>query len=197
MDSAARTFFASKHFAVAGIQPSNQASDPEPLPLTPNPKVLLKHLKSLGLRVSYLSLAPNRICCRTKTASVMAWYHDRSLHPVPITPSRSTIQLQSISYDCIPSPLALADPTQTSLSIVTPPVITRDILKQAQQVGVPAVWLQPGSFDDEDLEYAKKAFSAAVGGLEQAPGQEGWCVLVNGDHALDAARGASRTPENL
>ena len=197
MDAAARTFFASKQFAVAGIPSSNQASDLEPPTLTPNSKVLLKHLKSLGIRVSCLSSAPNHICCRTKPASVMAWYHDRSLHPVPITPSRSTIQLQNISYDCIPSPLALADPTQTALSIVTPPVITRDILKQAHQVGVPAVWLQPGSFDNEDLEYAKKTFDAAVGGLEQAPGQEGWCVLVNGDQALDAARGGSKNRENL
>lgn len=117
----------------------------------------------------------------------MAWYHDRSLRPVPVTPSRSSIQLQDVSYKCVPSPLALADPTQTSLSIVTPPIITRDILKQAHQVGVPAVWLQPGSFDDEDLEYAKKAFNAAVGGPEEAPGHEGWCVLVKGDQALEAA----------
>ena len=76
-------------------------------------------------------------------------------------------------------------------------MITRDVLKQAHQVGVPAVWLQPGSFDDEGLAYAKKAFNAAVGGSDEAPGQEGWCVLVSGDQALDAARRGSNNHEKL
>ena len=44
------------------------------------------------------------------------------------------------------------------------------------------MWLQPGSFDDEGLEYAKKEFRAGVGGAG-GMGGEGWCVLVDGDEA--------------
>ena len=55
-------------------------------------------------------------------------------------------------------------------------------------MGVQAVWLQPGSFDDEGLEYALREFRAAVGGT-QGPtmGGEGWCVLVDGERAARAA----------
>ena len=56
----------------------------------------------------------------------------------------------------------------------------------AKEVGVPAVWLQPGSFDDEGLQYAKKEFKAGVGG-EGGRGGEGWCVLVDGDECLQVA----------
>ena len=52
---------------------------------------------------------------------------------------------------------------------------------------MPAVWLQPGSFDNEGLEYAKREFQAGVGG-EGGLGGEGWCVLVDGDGLLDTAQ---------
>ena len=52
---------------------------------------------------------------------------------------------------------------------------------------MPAVWLQPGSFDDEGLEYAKREFKAGVGG-DGGRGGEGWCVLVDGDWCMKAAR---------
>jgi hypothetical protein len=50
------------------------------------------------------------------------------------------------------------------------------------------VWLQPGSFEDTDLEYAKENFESAVGGYETGTvGGEGWCVLVDGENSLKAA----------
>lgn len=61
------------------------------------------------------------------------------------------------------------------------------MLLEAKQAGVTAVWLQPGSFDNEILEFAKREFEAAIGG-EEGRGGEGWCVLVDGDQFLDAAR---------
>lgn len=54
-------------------------------------------------------------------------------------------------------------------------------------MGVRAVWLQPGSFDDEGLEYARKEFKAGIGGAG-GRGGEGWCVLVDGDEARAMAR---------
>lgn len=41
--------------------------------------------------------------------------------------------------------------------------------------------MQPGSFDDEGLKYAKKEFAAGIGG-------SGWCILEDGDEGLKALR---------
>ena len=64
--------------------------------------------------------------------------------------------------------------------------MTAQLLREAKEVGVKAVWLQPGSFTDRELEYAMKEFpGAAVGGFaEGTVGGEGWCVLVDGDAAM-------------
>ena len=48
------------------------------------------------------------------------------------------------------------------------------------------MWLQPGSFDREALDYAVKEFEAGVGG-EGGGGDEGWCVLVDGEGMLAKA----------
>ncbi len=85
------------------------------------------------------------------------------------------------------SPSALPRPAETSLSIITQPAVTKEVLREAKEAGVPAVWLQPGSFDEEGLEYAKREFQAGIGG-EGGWGGEGWCVLVDGDRFLNAAR---------
>jgi len=119
---------------------------------------------------------------------ILAWYHQHSLLVTPINPSRPTISLPSKTYDTVPSVSALARPDQTALSFVTPPAVTRKILKEAKDAGVKAVWFQPGSFEDEDLKYAKDNFESAVGGFEDGTvGGEGWCVLVDGENALRGA----------
>ncbi|KMP06531.1 hypothetical protein DIZ76_014392 [Coccidioides immitis] len=117
---------------------------------------------------------------------LLAWYHQHSLLVTPLNPKAPEIQLRSKSYATVKSPSELSSPTQTSLSIVTPPKVTREILKEAHALNIPAVWLQPGTFDDEILEYAKKNFKAAIGG-EGGNGGEGWCVLVDGEDGLEAA----------
>ena len=60
------------------------------------------------------------------------------------------------------------------------------MLEEAKRVGVKAVWLQPGTFDDEVLEFANKEFEAAIGG-DGGAGSEGWCVLVDGERGLRIA----------
>lgn len=67
--------------------------------------------------------------------------------------------------------------------------MTRELLKEAKEAGVRAVWLQPGSFGDEELEFALREWDgAAVGGFaEGTRGGEGWCVLVDGERAMRAA----------
>lgn len=104
----------------------------------------------------------------------------------PLNPRAAQISLPSRSYDTVPSPAKLPSPTQTSLSVVTPPAVTLAVLQEAHSVGIPAVWLQPGAFDNQVLEYARKHFEAVVAG-DGGNGGEGWCVLVDGEEGLEAA----------
>ena len=119
---------------------------------------------------------------------ILAFYHQHSLAVTPINPGRPSISLPSKSYSTVPSVSALSHPSQTALSFLTPPSITRKVLEEAKNAGVKAVWLQPGSFDDEELKYAKENFESAVGGFEDGTvGGEGWCVLVDGENMMRGA----------
>ena len=50
----------------------------------------------------------------------------------------------------VPKPIHIVD-------VVTPPAVTKDILDEAARLGLPAVWLQDGSYDEAALEAAAKA----------------------------------------
>ncbi|KAI5291871.1 hypothetical protein KEM54_003727 [Ascosphaera aggregata] len=115
----------------------------------------------------------------------------------PINPKVEAITLSSKTYKTVASPSALELPKQTSLSIVTPPKATLAILREAKSAGIPAVWLQPGTFDEEVAAYAKEEFPTAVFGEDHSiRGGEGWCVLVDGEGALTAA-GVNWTAQKL
>jgi len=43
------------------------------------------------------------------------------------------------------------------VNVVTPPAVTRKVLDEAAALGLPAVWLQDGSWDEAVLEAAAKA----------------------------------------
>ena len=81
--------------------------------------------------------------------------------------------------------------------MITPPPVTAKVLEEAKKAGVRAVWLQPGSFTDEELDYAVKEFpGAAVGGFSDGTvGGEGWCVLVDGENAMKAAAAEDKSAE--
>ncbi|OAL03630.1 NAD(P)-binding protein [Phaeosphaeriaceae sp. SRC1lsM3a] len=119
---------------------------------------------------------------------VFAWYLRHSLPATPINPRSPTVNILKSDHATVPSPTALSDPPASSysLSVITPPAVTKQLLKEAKEAGVPAVWLQPGSFDREVLEYAKANFKAAIGG-DGGNGGEGWCVLVDGEEGLRLA----------
>lgn len=43
------------------------------------------------------------------------------------------------------------------VNVVTPPAVTRRVLEEASSLGLPAVWLQDGSWDEEALGLAAKS----------------------------------------
>jgi predicted CoA-binding protein len=57
-----------------------------------------------------------------------------------------------------------------SLSIVTPPAVTRQIVRQAIEAGVKNVWMQPGA---EDESASRSARNAGLNVID-----DGACVLV-------------------
>ncbi|KAL2832901.1 CoA binding domain-containing protein [Aspergillus cavernicola] len=106
---------------------------------------------------------------------LLAWYHQHSLPVTPLNPRSPSIQLSpSHSYQTVASPSGLPSPPQTSLSVVTPPAVTLSLLQEAHSVGIPAVWLQPGTFDDAVLDFARSHFEAVIAG-DGGGGSEGWC----------------------
>ncbi|KAL4789208.1 CoA binding domain-containing protein [Aspergillus venezuelensis] len=124
------------------------------------------------------------------------WYHQHSLPVTPLNPRAPNIQLSpSVSYDTVASPKLLPSPSQTSLSVVTPPAVTLPLLQEAHSVGIPAVWLQPGTFDKSVLDFARSHFEAVIAG-DGGRGSEGWCVLVDGEEGLEAA-GVNWTSQRL
>ncbi|KAH6685929.1 CoA binding domain-containing protein [Plectosphaerella plurivora] len=119
---------------------------------------------------------------------IFAWYAARSLPATPINPGSASIKALDRDFPTVPSLSALEKPRETSVSIITPPAATLKVLQEARQLGVPAVWLQPGSFDDAVIAFAREegAFEAVVAG-DGGRGHEGWCVLVDGERALKDA----------
>ncbi|KAL7932714.1 CoA binding domain-containing protein [Trichoderma chlorosporum] len=119
---------------------------------------------------------------------VHAWYLNHDLSVTPINPASKTVTVNDEDYPTVPDVKSLPKPAETSVSIITPPGITINVLKEAKSVGIPAVWLQPGTFDKDVLDFALAdgAFEAVVYG-EGGRGSEGWCVLVDGGKALQDA----------
>jgi predicted CoA-binding protein len=122
---------------------------------------------------------------------VFVWYLTHSLPVTPINARASEVLVKTKSYSTVASPSKLENPSETALSIITPPAITLSVLKDAKAAGISSIWLQPGTYNDEIIAYAKKEFQAAIAGFESdsisTVGGEGWCVLVDGEDGLELA----------
>jgi len=126
------------------------------------------------------------------TNPVFTWYTTHSLPATPINPTSASISALSstyeqTSYPTLASLSLLPHPTETSVSIITPPKVTKKVLEEAKKLGIKGVWLQPGSFDDEILKEALESWKETGVGGEGGRGGEGWCVLVDGERAVKAA----------
>jgi len=71
---------------------------------------------------------------------------------LPINPKEPTI----LDLTAYPSLTAAPRPIDI-VTMVTPPAVTLVVLKEVAALGLPAVWLQDGSFDDAVLAYAHEA----------------------------------------
>ncbi|PBK97717.1 NAD-P-binding protein [Armillaria gallica] len=118
---------------------------------------------------------------------VLKWYQARDLdvkpvHPVcPLSPPsvgfsfslQKESELEGIAT--VQKISELSAPDQTSISVITNAKITLEILKEAKELSVPALWLQPGAEDAAVVEYIKE------NGLADRVIYGGPCILVEGD----------------
>ncbi|CAJ2513999.1 Uu.00g021180.m01.CDS01 [Anthostomella pinea] len=128
---------------------------------------------------------------------VFVWYQDHALSVTPINPITPSIKTRHGTHPTLKSLSDLPEPTNTSLSIITPPPATLEVLREARRVGIPAVWLQPGTWDDAVMAFARGAdgkegkegkdgegYQGAVVAGEGGGGHGGWCVLVDGEEGM-------------
>lgn len=82
----------------------------------------------------------------------------------------------------------LADPRHTSVSVITPPNVTLKLLEESLRLGIPSLWLQPGSFDDRVMSKVKQ-LEGTINIIAQ-----GRCILVEGseDLAISEAHGGRK-----
>ncbi|CAG8713473.1 13985_t:CDS:2 [Gigaspora margarita] len=115
---------------------------------------------------------------RAKTAALIKEFFSSSNYAVvgaSTDPSKYGNKEKEIEgLSCVPnlSSLPNLDPNDTSVSIITQPSVSKDILTEASKLGISRIWLQPGAENVECQEYANKV------GLQIISG--GPCVLVNG-----------------
>ncbi len=71
---------------------------------------------------------------------------------LPVNPKEPTIADLPAYKDLgsIEAPIHIVD-------FVTPPKVTRKVLERVAELGLPNVWLQDGSFDDDVLDYIAEA----------------------------------------
>lgn len=122
---------------------------------------------------------------------VFKWYLDRNMPVTPINPNSTTITVGGKEYVTVASLSELPDPQSTSLSIVTPPSVTVEILREAKEFGIRAVWLQPGSFNAEVWgKYALPMFPKAAVGACVLQAREGEIAAAGYLKEVEGAEGA-------
>ncbi|KAJ7933835.1 NAD-P-binding protein [Mycena leptocephala] len=102
---------------------------------------------------------------------ILNWYKARSMNVQPIHHKETHLE----GLETIPSVAELPFPTETSISIITPPKVTLSLLQAAVPLGVPAVWIQPGAADESVVAWVKE------NKLEGRVIYGGPCILVEGD----------------
>ncbi|KAJ4289476.1 hypothetical protein N0V88_006958 [Collariella sp. IMI 366227] len=95
---------------------------------------------------------------------VFRWYVTHGLDATPINPGAKAIEVNGTSYPTVASLSDLEGPEETSVSLITPPHVTLKALEEAKGLGIQSVFLQPGTFNDDVLAYARENFKTVLAG---------------------------------
>jgi uncharacterized protein len=96
---------------------------------------------------------------------VLRCYLQNGRRAIPVNPNRSTIEGQACvaSVDDLP-------PEVRSISVITHPEVTEEVVAAAIQKGIRNIWMQPGAESDAAIAMCEKAGVNVIG--------DGSCVLV-------------------
>ncbi|KAG5459722.1 MAG: Rossmann fold nucleotide-binding protein [Olpidium bornovanus] len=117
---------------------------------------------------------------------VLRWYKENNYPVTPVNPKENTVRhvllirystrsrpAQIESLDAVSSLEDLGGaPADYGVSVVTPPAVTRAVLKTAAKRGFKRLWLQPGSEDHSAVKAAREKGLLVIA--------DGNCVLRNG-----------------
>ncbi|OMJ13188.1 hypothetical protein AYI70_g8661 [Smittium culicis] len=101
--------------------------------------------------------------------TVLVWYKQHNKTVVPINPKEQIIEGLPVVRD-VNDLVKVATtqfnllPQDIGLSIVTPPKVSEHILRQAAEVGIKNVWMQPGSEPANWQNLSSELGLLAVGG---------------------------------
>lgn len=102
---------------------------------------------------------------------VLRCYQDSKLEVFPINPKEETIEgIRAYTS------LSLLPKRVTGISVITPPKVTEQVVKDAIAAGVKFVWMQPGAESAAAVAEAEKAGLVVIA--------DGTCILIvkNWDH---------------
>jgi len=96
---------------------------------------------------------------------VLRVYKQNDIEVVPVNPTADDVE-ELAAYPDLPSVPGSVD----GVSIVTPPRVTEQVVKQAIALGINNIWMQPGAESAAAIDLAKHAGANVIAG--------GPCILV-------------------
>jgi predicted CoA-binding protein len=96
---------------------------------------------------------------------VLRCYQMRGLTAVPVNPREKEIE----GVPCVAS-VADLPATVTSISIITPPLMTERVVEEAAGKGIRNVWMQPGAESPRAVEFCREHGVNVIA--------DGSCILV-------------------
>ncbi|KAG6810684.1 hypothetical protein H0H92_010772 [Tricholoma furcatifolium] len=107
-------------------------------------------------------------------SQVLGWYRDKHMDVIPVHPREKRLD----GLSAIPSISKLPSPSTTALTISATPQITLSLLKQARELSIPTIWIQPGAADQHVTDYI------VANNLSEKVIWGGPCILQNGEHLI-------------
>jgi len=134
-----------------------------------------------GIKKGFLSSSKYAVVGASKDETkfgtkILKWYQARNKDITPIHPKETELQ----GVKTVRSVSDLPAPSETSISVVTPAKVTLGVLEQAKELGVPALWIQPGAEDDAVIKYIQE------NDLSDKVIYGGPCILVEGDDVIQS-----------
>lgn len=96
---------------------------------------------------------------------VLRCYQQKGRKAIPVNPVEKEIEGEA----CVASVSDLPDET-VSISVITPPQVTEQVVEQALTKGIKNIWMQPGAESAEAVAACKKAGVNVIA--------DGSCILV-------------------